>query len=449
MSIPSSVIQTVLKQLQGRMIVTFSTTTDTNFTAYPVACIFGTLQGFTFLPMSNPSAQSQVNNLIVYDQFYQRLETLDGSLCCVMSSVILGVGLAQMHKPNPSVVSNEQFSITSNGQVQYEDSTGVVTLYAYHAPYLMFCSAGNTYCPNSSRNNLKLLNWSSLSDLQTEVGAVQDTTTLCCYNDDENRVRALLSWTLGESQQQSVYPYYSSLTACQTVDTKCICPTNNLCWMFNGSTVPCCIQGNPSDPRFAPPNSPNSPLIITQSQQECVNKALDCAQWRFNTVDVPCCVQRTPQQWSNAGYSTTGLQLFDSKSDCDAAAAKAGTGTCTFQNLVTPLTTSADYYGLILENQYTGTTCEPLRTAKYWGSRHDYPNLIESCAADVNRIACLSANCLVNNCSLWQQGNNTSPYVFTQNVRCLPPAEQCPPCPSGQTLTPVNPGQPTVTLQCK
>ena len=438
MSIPTSVLQTVLKQLQGRMIVTFNTFTDTNFTAYPVACIFGTLQGFTCLPMSNPSAQSLVNNLIVYNQFYQRLETLDGSLCCFMPPVILGVGLAQMHKLSPSVDSNEQFSITSDGQVQYKDSTGVLTLYAYKVldkPYLMFCSAGNTYCPNSSRNNLKLLNWYTLDDLQFQAAAVQDVVSLCCLTDDVSRVQAMFLWDKGPGSVQSVYPMYSSLQLCQQVgDPKCSCPTNNQCWMYNTTTVPCCIQGNPSWSSFQ-----YDPAIVFLDKTSCVNAATKCSRWSFRSPDIPCCVQRSHDQWSDAGYSTDNLQLFDSQADCQAAASQAGT--CTFQALLSPPTNLQDYYGLILESQYT-SGCEPLRTAGNWGNSSSWNN---GCAKDPNPTACYSGNCDNNYCGAWYAPTQTS-YQFNQNVRCLPPRDMC--CGSGEQVV-TNSGKPSVSASCK
>ena len=438
MSIPTSVLQTVLSLLQGRMLLTFSTTASTDGPAYSVACLFGVAaQQFSMLPMTNATAQAQVKSMIVYNKLTQRLETLDSSLCCYIAQSLPGIITVLLHVPSSGslVPTTEQFSITSTGDLTYAGTTPSVNFYAFRTFNLLFCSANNVYCPSIDTKNVSLLNWYTLNDLQLQAAAVQDVVSLCCLTDDVSRVQAMFLWDKGPGSVQSVYPMYSSLQLCQQVgDPKCSCPTNNQCWMYNTTTVPCCIQGNPSWSNFQ-----YDPAIVFLDKTSCVNAATKCSRWSFRSPDIPCCVQRSHDQWSDAGYSTNNLQSFDSQADCQAAASQAGT--CTFQALLNPPTNLQDYYGLILESQYT-SGCEPLRTAGNWGNSSSWNN---GCAQDPNPTACYSGNCDNNYCGAWYAPTQTS-YQFNQNVRCLPPREMC--CGSGEQVV-TNSGKPSVSASCK
>ena len=434
MSIPSSVLQTVLKLLNGRTIVTFTTTANQDVAAYPVACLFASSSAFSMLPMTSTTAQTQVSSLVVYNRVNQRLETLDGSLCCFVNAFLPGILTVTIQATTVPLTGNQQFVITSDGQLQFQGSNPVANFYAFRTANLLFCSNNNAYCPDIDSSNVKLLNWYSLSDLQSQVGAVQDTTTLCCFSDDASRLLALFQWTKGMGAVQSVYPVYVSQLACQQADAQCACPTLRTCWMYNNTNVPCCIQGNPKDPQFVGDPS-RTPVLITQDQNACITAAKDCSRWQFNKSDVPCCIQRSYNQWSTAQYDPP-LQTFDNKADCDAAAASANT--CNLGALLA-VNNSKDYYGLILESQYV-SGCSALNNQGGWASS-------TNCASDASPNDCYSGNCGVNYCGPWSA--STLPYVYTQAVRCLPPAEQCPACPSGQQWVVSNPGTKNVTSGCK
>ena len=226
---------------------------------------------------------------------------------------------------------------------------------------------------------------------------------------------------------------FSTLDACQAVDTQCKCPTLRTCWMYNTTTSPCCVQGNPKDPLFA---GFNTPLLITKDQNTCVNQATKCAKWRFNGKDVPCCIQRSQEQWNARGYSSSGVQVFDTKAECDAAASTS----CTFSALLHPPTTLNDYYGTILENQYT-TGCEALRAPTngiWWGSNPT------SCSSDASPVDCGFGNCGYNYCNAWVPNN---PFFFTQQVRCLPSSETC--CNPSQKQVFSNQGTQNATAKCE
>lgn len=433
MSIPSAICQTIVNSLQSgsRQLLTFSTKSSSDTTPYAVACLFvnNSQNPFSVLPMSSASAQAQVNNMLVYNLVSLRLETLDGSLCCYASEVIGGMGSVNVHPVTSTVSTTEQFFITGQGLLTYTGVSPAPSLYAFRSANLLFCTAGNSFCPSVQSSNITLLNWITLRDLNAKVGSVQDTNGKnCCYNDDVSRVKALLLWDRPMGQAQRLFPVFSSQLLCQQDDKTCVCPANKLCWMYN-ATNPCCVQGNPLDPPFS---ASSPPLYTTQSQTECESQAINCSQWRFNTVDVPCCIQRSPLQWSTAGYSNVGLQMFNTKTACDAAAASQ----CNFQTLLNAPVNVNDYYGLILESKFT-EGCETLRAAGTYGSS-------ANCDLDANKLACQYGNCTQNYCGPWAP-SSTNPYAFNQDVLCLPSPEQC----GADKLCVSNPGQPTVSSSCK
>ena len=409
MSIPSSVLQFIGDNLKNRQLLTFTLTTF-NSVVYPICCLFnnGTNEFGCLPPNQFIQTNANANTLIVYNPVTMYLETLDSTYTVIPGSF----GATDNGRPFLLVPSNEvqmspmnQFVI-QNGKL-YNQNYRNLFLTMYYVPtnqtegFLGFCSQTDPDLSFCQIQNITLLNALSVS----LIASVQDKNTSCCFSDTGSIVNAIFSWDKPWGQTQTNYLVFPSQLACQQADQKCVCPSNNLCWMYNNTNVPCCIQGNPSDPRF----SNDAAALITQDKNECVSKALKCSQWRFNTVDVPCCIQRTPEQWT---YDTATMQSFDQYSDCVAASRD----TCTFNALLQQPTNLKDYYNLILESNFT-SGCEPLRTVNPFGTSAD-------CSKDPDPVACQYGNCTQNSCDLWSS-SSTNPYMFTQSVRCLPPVQCC------------------------
>lgn len=451
MSLPTAVVQYIVNNLNGRNLLTFNVNnpTITTFKAVlPVCCFFYDPSDPQF-PQTNFAPEYFQKNpqnaglMYVYNPTTKRVETMDQTYCLTQMPLIdsdpmFWVNAHPIASKTTSLPA-EQFTLTSTGIQLISPSSGkAAELVRYDNNWLDFCMTGGdpTYCTV----NINLVNGMTYSDLN-QIQSVQ-LPNLCCSGGSGNAMTdfstvllAFFSWTkpYNNAQAQSTLSPFLSLQACQAADAVCSCPFNTQCWMFNNSNVPCCIQGNPLDTAF----TLSKPVLITQDKAQCEAQAVNCSQWRFNTVDVPCCVQRSPAQWLQANYSNTGLQSFNTKSDCDAAAAAAGT--CTFQSLLTPSTQNKDYYKLILESQYT-SGCDLLRTALPWGDSFD-------CTDDPNPPACYAANCNQNYCERPWMASTSNPYMFTQQVRCLPTATQC--CPVGKTRVINNPQQSNVFSSCE
>jgi hypothetical protein len=384
------------------------------------------------------NVQSYPKGLIVYNPDTSRLETLELNTCLQMNSDPANSNLSFIDvvtfDPTVFPPQSQTFSIVGNKIKYFSYTLAFLKSPPLESPQtnLFICtifSDANAYCKGAD-DNVTLINAMSLDDITSAVNTLQISDSLCCIQDTPTIVDFVMQITSKLSSTLSLV--YPSLQACQLVDTKCTCPTLRTCWMYNTSNVPCCIQGNPADSQFS-----NNAAIVFKDPNLCQNAANDCSQWRFNTNgDVPCCIQRSTTQWTNAGYSTIGLQKFDNQQDCVQKAAS----TCNFSALLSPPTSLKDYYGLILESKFT-SGCDSLRNAGLgpWGSS------TSSCPNDPSPHDCYAGNCGVNYCTSW---SSDSPYSFNQVVRCLPPAEQCS-CPSGKTWQVSNPGQSNVTSQCQ
>ena len=440
--------------LKNRQLLTF------NVTGQPVSCLFyssllNSLVLDTLEHYLNTNLGS-VGSMLVWNPSSQALESLEA---IYNNFVVLGgfgsspakyafFGINTSLNKTPASFQITTSPTSSNLTLAFTDTAGVMYYLAFMESVkssvgvlnsLVFCQAQQGFqavCPQADIS-VQLLNNTDLGGLPYHAGAVQDPNTLCCYSDVPSIIGWFLTLTVPLSQVSNSSGGYTSLSVCQQADTKCACPTLTTCWMYNKSNVPCCIQGNPSDSRFA-----NDPAIVFQAPSDCISAAKDCSRWSFNTVDVPCCIQRSANQWSSAGYSMAGYESYDTLDACTAASNQAGT--CTFQSLLSYPTNLRDYYKLFLESQYT-SGCDQLRTAQPWASA-------ASCASLTNPLEqqyCYSGNCGVNHCGLWNPvGTSSNPtYVFSQNVRCLPPAEQCA-CPGNTPGVVCNPGQPGAFFSC-
>jgi hypothetical protein len=425
---------TISQKLGSRQLLTFGVANQ-----FPVCCLFinrsGLLVFDTVEHMVTTVDQGMVALIIVYNPATQALEVLETGLkwYLVYASGVTDTyySFVNSNAPGYSSYPPAKFNIDSSAQLYWTNPYGVGSIVSFLLPgafnglnALVFCQ-GEQSCPQVP--NITLLNYVTLSQLSTAVNTLQDPKTLCCTQDLPTIIGFLLSLPMPLSSNKSnVYP---SLQDCQQADALCTCPTLNTCWMYNSSNVPCCIQGNPTNTVFAN----DKPALVTKDQNACVAAAVNCSTWRFNTVDVPCCVQRTPAQWTSSGYSTSGLQSFETKAECDAAA----TG-CNLQSLLLPPTGALDYYGLIMESRYT-SGCEPLRTAGVWGTSL-------SCSSDPSPTDCYSGNCGINYCAPWIVKGG-APYQFTQQVRCLPLEEQC--CTGSAKQVVTNAGLPNVSSSCQ
>ena len=421
MSVPPEVLTQIVNALSdgSRLPLTFYVTSAGGAaTAMPVACMFVSTIGNgavpLLLPLTDPKAQGIIEKMVVYNLATSRLETLDKTFCAYMASY----GLMYFHaiSSGTTVPTTEQFGVTGDTpELAYIGVTPYAYLRAYFpSTALLFCATNDTACASASTPNISVLNYPTMGwDSFLKSGYVQDLSTLCCYNDPASLVEAFFTWDKPMGQTQTVLPLYSSQLLCQQQDPQCKCINNRSCWMFNKTNVPCCTQGNPSDPIYLV--DPTDTPYITQSQADCESKALNCAQWKFNTDDVPCCIQRTPQQWSDAGYSSTGLQSFTDQGACETAAANQ----CSFAQLLTPPTSQTgmyNFYKAILENKFTGG-CELLRSAGPYGSS-------TNCSQDANQAACIVGNCDNNFCKAWVPTSG-NPFVYSQTVRCLPYKSCC------------------------
>ncbi len=423
--------QVIAQLLGSRTLLTFSVTNQ-----FPVCCLFAdentnalldTLAHFV-------SNGGNVGRLFVYNPSTQAIESLDtkqGIFLTYLTSVKYGNFLFSAFTSG----SPAKFQIFSQPQLVWKTPQGTFAALAFFVAAgsstgLIFCLSEQGCLQSPS---VQVVNYLTLSDITSALNTVRDPVTLCCYTDVPHLIGFVLSLQVPLPDNKSnVYP---SLDACQETDTQCNCPTLRTCWMYNDTNVPCCVQGNPSDAIF----ENNTAKLITKDQNACNAAAKGCSSWSFNTQDVPCCVQRSMNQWSSAGYSTTGLQTFGSKADCQAAANLAGT--CSMNSILHPPTNLKDYYGLILESQYT-SGCEPLRTAGLWGNSSNVNN---GCTQDPSPSACLSGNCDNNYCGPWMATIN--PYEFSQAVRCLPLAENC--CTGSQSQVITDNGKPTVSATCR
>ena len=441
MSLPVYDAFALIQQLIGsRMMLTFTVGSQTQplcfFFSPKNTLVFDTVQNVW---NNNPDG-TNINYMVVYNPATLALESLNPNVNAPNHYYLVVGGGGPFGSLNyylfllSTVVSGQppaQFTITNN-QLTWK-SQNQTTYYLFNQvsagsyPALQFCTALSA-CSQQSNSVIKLLNATSLTQLLNKIGAIQDPATLCCDSDTNDIIALYMSLTVPLAQYNTnIFP---DEVTCKAADTQCTCPTLRTCWMYNKTNVPCCVQGNPKDPQFK-----NDAAIIFQSSSACYNAARDCSQWRYNDDDVPCCVQRSMNEWAAAGYSPA-VQSFESKSDCDNVTSK-----CTLQTLLQPPTDLKDYYGLVLENRYT-QGCEQLRTRGPWGSSSP----VASCSGDASLTDCYSGNCGVNYCSSWLSGS--SPYVFNQTVRCLPPAAACASCPSGQQWTVCNQGQPNVTSGC-
>ena len=398
----------VSNMLGNRLLLTFSVGTK------PVSylCYDGSGDFPTFA-VNEMSTDFVPGTMLVYNPTSSAIETLDPAFKKYLTlKYALGIpALVSVNKDSTEIPLPLTLTKTSSGGFQItfmlsgtsyvltfqEAVNGINTLVFYNQNYVPTGPVDNQVA-------ISVVNALTISDITAGLGAVSFAPTdLCCYQDVPNLIVFALLLTVPLSKNNT--NAYTSLTACQQADQKCVCPSNNLCWMYNNTNVPCCIQGNPSDPRF----SNDAAALITQDKNECVSKALKCSQWRFNTVDVPCCIQRTPEQWT---YDTATMQSFDQYSDCVAASRD----TCTFNALLQQPTNLKDYYNLILESNFT-SGCEPLRTVNPFGTSAD-------CSKDPDPVACQYGNCTQNSCDLWSS-SSTNPYMFTQSVRCLPSVQCC------------------------
>lgn len=409
---------------------------------FPVCCLFindSSQLVFDTVEHITSHDPNMISLLIVYNSSTQALEVLDTHFkwYLVLSAQSTGVfefvnNTAPGYSGNaPGVFqidySSDQLYITDYNMGVFAYLSSFVPGSAVNS--LVFCESSSN-CPQGSP--VKVLNYANLYQLQQSNFTIQDPQTLCCKNDIPTIIEFFLNYAQPFSQASSNPNVFPSLESCQQVDSSCNCPTLNTCWMYNNLNVPCCIQGNPTNPVFAI----NKPVLVTKSQNDCVTAAVNCSQWRFNTEDVPCCVQRSMSEWSTLGFSTTGLQSFNDQASCNTAARQAN---CNFKALLTPPSNSSStspYYGLILESQYTAN-CDFLRH-RAWGTSAD-------CSTDPNPTACLTGNCTQNYCSTWLPSVSNS-YLFTQDVRCLP-SSQC--CSEGKKQVITDPGQPDVKASCQ
>jgi hypothetical protein len=438
MSVPQTILDTIKSKLAGRMLLTFSVKPD-----WPQCCLFfeddGDFYAYPLL-INDANFLKKILLLLVYNTTTKRLESLDGSWCLYVDLSFQPYYLIQQAVTAGSVVPTEQQFEISKGTILYTGVTPNLEIYIW-IEAIQMCAVDDTSCLNSmGPSNIQLLNWSTIDNLKAKVAAIQDTKSLCCYFDDDHLITALLLWTNGSNSDdnysgiglnQPIFPVQSSMNECQQNDSKCACPDNKLCWLFNNSNVPCCIQGNKADSKFLY----NPPLIITQIKQDCVNAATKCYQWGYNDTQVPCCIQRTPEQWKKMQYDTDTAKFFSNKQDCQNA-----NSNCQFQSLVTQKSNNTDYHALILESNYT-SDCDQIRTGN-WASSSDCPN-------DPYPTGCAYGNCTNNYCSAWNNDPsdaNYNPYLFKQQVMCLPNAASC--CP-GKTVVPSNPGTPNVSFTCK
>lgn len=392
--------------LGDRLLLTFSVGTS------PVSylCYDGSGGTPTFV-VNKMSTDFIPGTMLVYNPTSGSIETLDPSFKKYLTLVFFdgtlmgfGINTNSSYLPVPFTLTKTttvpQLSFSYSGVTYFltyqETVNGISTLLSY--------PQGKVKPPVDNQVAISVLNALTISDITTALNTVSFAPTdKCCYQDVPNLIVFVLLLTVPLSKNNT--NAYTSLTACQQADQKCSCPSNNLCWMYNNTNVPCCIQGNPSDPRFAN----DSAAVITQDKNECVRDAVKCSQWRFNTVDVPCCIQRTPEQWT---YDTATMQSFDQYSDCVAASRD----TCTFNAFLNQPPNPKDYYNLILESNFT-SGCDPLRTVNPFGTSAD-------CSKDPDPVACQYGNCTQNYCDLWSS-SSTNPYMFTQSVRCLPPVQCC------------------------
>lgn len=394
--------------LGDRLLLTFSVGTK------PVSylCYSGYSGTPTFVVGDINTLYSTTGPLLVYNPTTQTIETLDSSFKKYLTlksalglTALVSVNVESTEYPLPLSLTKTSggFQITfmqsgTNFALTYQETVnGISTLLFFNKNYV---PPG----PVDNQVAISVVNALSISDITTSLNTVSFAPTdKCCYQDVPNLIVFALLLTVLLSKTNTYA--YTSLTSCQQADEKCICPANKLCWMYNNTNVPCCVQGNPLDPRF----SNDAPALITQDKNECVSNAVKCSQWRFNTVDVPCCIQRTPEQWT---YDTSTMQSFDQYSDC----LSASRDTCTFNAFLNQPPNPKDYYNLILESNFT-SGCEPLRTVNPFGTSAD-------CSKDPDPVACQYGNCTQNYCKLWSS-SGTNPYMFTQNVRCLPPVQCC------------------------
>jgi hypothetical protein len=439
MSILPEVLQYIANNLKGRQLLTFRYTSPSGGTGVPVGCLFfadathNSWSPIKGILLDTPSAvltsNAAADTMLVYNPTTKYIETLDSmNALFSMSYPNTQTGIMVFIEPMSAIGPNDssaQFYF-ANGSL-YQNKYGNQNLFLNSYVTNIGSSAFLGFCTVPYQGSLPICSSSpNISLLKAEglVSWIQYTATLCCTSVASDIVNAILNNT--------DFKIFQSLQACQAADAVCACPTNNSCWMFNNTNVPCCIQGNPTDPRFAVAK----PVVVTQDYNTCQAQAVNCSQWRFNTVDVPCCIQRSPAQWLQSNYSNTGLQSFNTKADCDAAAATAGT--CNFQNLLTPPSNVGNYYDVILESKFT-SGCNMLRTAGPWGSS-------SSCDSDPDPMACYAGNCTKNYCAPWQAGSNA--FTFNQQVRCLPSETTC--CTSsGKKQVITNPGQPNVTSTCQ
>ena len=404
------------------MLLTFSVTNQ-----FPVCCLFinqSNALAFDTVDHMTSTDPNMIESMLVFNPSTNTLETLGSNSLYVV--FIGGQGsyyaFVNSNAPNiPTGLPAARF-LVSNNQLLYltPDEQYSTLAYLNVNSYLVFCNDAAS-CPQTA--DVQLVNSVTLNQIASTINTLQNPQTLCCTQDILTIIGFIMSLTIPVSQVKA--NLFSSLEACQLTDQNCACPTLNTCWMYNNSNVLCCIQGNPTNPVFAN----DKPAFITKDENACIAAAVNCSNWRFNTVDVPCCIQRSTSQWNTAGYSLTGLQSFNTKAECDAAAQ------CSFNTLLKPPPNVNNYYNLILESQFT-SGCEPLRTNGVWGNS-------TTCDSDPNPTACLAGNCSQNYCSPW---TSASPYLFTQNVKCLASPE-C--CPVGKSPVITNPGQPNVTWSCQ
>jgi hypothetical protein len=400
-------------------------------------------------------------SLLVYNRTTQKIEPLIQSLGPTISICIdysnykdngngfTSIGLMPdpvSFNPNPNPAPPDwglcvPAIITPDNRITFQWSAYNIlfSIYLqYDSPsHLIGCGDDNFECwdrtPPShpvSYSSVMVVNCVSLPP----VGVVISDSTLCCYADGdlvEFIVNLAVPFVIAN------YTNYSSLEACQQVDTVCTCPSNTTCWLYNGVNVPCCIQANPSDDRFKVNKILNTK--ITQSPTDCQAEATTCVNWRFNTKDVPCCIQRSTDQWNTMGYDLATTQQYSTEELCRTANTN-----CTFYTLLHPAKLkTTDFNNLIFESKFT-SGCETLRDANVsnpFGSSLD-------CTKDVNKTECISGNCGKNFCDAWSPSSVTpvNAYSFTQNVNCLPESSVCT---GNKTLNVTNAGKWNVSSICQ
>jgi hypothetical protein len=400
-----------------------------------------------------------INNMMVYNPDKQIIESLDSLSYYINMSlnftnpktqdlIVNTMSTTPQNPPQKVLIQGNQIIINSTDGLNTFFLAGiqVQTAGELFPKTLFFCNSSPlfTQCINNkyAHNLIILINNLTLPELMTTIKTWQDPVSLCCTQDPATIIGILLSLTVPvTSQLENVY---DNMDDCEAVDTVCHCPTLQTCWMFNDTIFPCCVQTNPTDPRFT---AASPPIIVTKDKVACDTAANEqnCPTWRFNTVDVPCCIQRSSAQWNNENYDTSTMLSYADKKTCDEAAALKN---CSYRGLFVPYANAAttNYYGAILENRFT-SGCESLRSNGIWASSSTPipDSTLSPCTNDQSPYDCYSGNCGVNYCAPWSSYVD-KPFNFQQNVTCLPLEKTC--CSSTETMSVTNAGLPSVSAKC-